>query len=129
MPTTTVETPLDQVSFRRRVAKELTFWWRRRGVDPSHVVTRFVPGAADQVYLGPFPNAGGQADTPFAFVVCVLAADRDPAFRAAYARQVRRVLGPDIPPERVFVAVHPTDPADHFTPASPWGEENLHDCA
>jgi len=28
----------------------------------------------------------------------------------------------------VFVAVQPTDPADHFTPASDWGtEENSHD--
>ena len=52
----------------------------------------------------------------------------DAAFRAAYARQVRRVLGPDIPPERVFVAMQSTDPADHLTPTSDWGtEENTHD--
>ncbi|WP_041789713.1 hypothetical protein [Microlunatus phosphovorus] len=128
MPTTTVETPLDGAPFRRRVAKDLTFWWRRHGVDPAHVVTRFLPGAADRVFLGPFPNAGDRAEVPFAFVVCVLAADRDAAFRAAYARQVRRVLGPDIPPERVFVAMQSTDPADHFTPTSDWGtEENTHD--
>ena len=54
-------------------------------------------------------------------MVCVLAADRDAAFRAAYARHVRHVLGPDIPPERVFVAIQPTNPTDHFTPAADWG--------
>ena len=125
MPTTTVETPLLDPRFQRRVAKELTFWWRRHGVPPSHVVTRFRPGSAELSFLGPHPmsRTGRDDPDPFAFVLCVLAEERDPAFRSAYARHVRRVLGPDIPPGRVYVAIQPTDPANHFTPADDWGTE------
>lgn len=125
MPTTTVETPLTDARFHRRVAKDLTFWWRRHGVDPAHVVTRFVPGAADRIYLGPYAmthTPDGHPE-PFAFVVCVMAQDRASDLRAACARQIRRSLAPEIPPERVFVAIEPTDPADHFTPADDWGAE------
>jgi hypothetical protein len=115
MPTTIIATPLADRDFQRRIAKQLTFWWRRHGVPPAHVVTRFAAESGDQVFLGPYPISAHD-DRPFAFVRCVLARDRDPAFRAACAHEIRRVLGPEIPPERVFVAIDPTDPADHFTP-------------
>lgn len=115
MPTTIIATPLRDTAFQRRIAKQLTFWWRRHGVTPAHVVTRFAPESGDQVYLGPYPLSA-RDDRPFAFAQCVLAQDREPAFRAACAREIRRALGPEIPPDRVFVVIHPTDPADHFTP-------------
>ena len=125
MPTTTIETPVSETRFQRRVAKELSFWWRQHGVHPSHVLTRFVAGSGDRVYSGPFPlsERPGEPATPFALVGCVLSQERDAAFRREYARRIRDVLAPDIPPDRVFVSVQPTNPADHFTPADGWGDE------
>src|SRR5436309_10766264 len=120
MPTTTIETPVDDVRYHRRVAKELSFWWRREGVDVNHVITRFVPLAGERVYSGPFPLSG----PPYALVHCVVSAERDGAFKRGYARHVRSVLGPEIPPDRVFVSFQPTDPTDHFTPGSAaWADD------
>jgi hypothetical protein len=109
MPTTTVETPVRDARFARRVAKELAFWWRRRGTDINHVITRFVP--AGEVYSGPFPLT----DRPFALVSCVVSHERDADFKRDYAAHMRTVLGPEIPADRVFVSFYPTDPANHFT--------------
>jgi hypothetical protein len=126
MPTTTIETPVADPRFERRVAKELSFWWRRRGAAVNHVMTRFVEVTGARVYSGPFPMSGPTpGDAPaFAFVSCVVAHDRDTRFKQEYARHVRAVLGPEVPADRVFVSFHPTDPADHFTPGgSAWGTE------
>ncbi|NRQ37775.1 hypothetical protein HII36_38995 [Nonomuraea sp. NN258] len=123
MPTTIIATPLRDPAFQRRVAKQLTFWWRRHGVTPAHVVTRFADESGDQVFIGPYPLTA-RDERPFAFAQCVLAQDRDQDFRAACAAEIRRVLGPEIPPDRVFVAIHPTDPADHFTPDHLDSKEN-----
>ena len=70
MPTTTIETPVSETRFQRRVAKELSFWWRQQGVHPSHVLTRFVATTGDRVYSGPFPLSGrpGEPAAPFALV-------------------------------------------------------------
>ena len=114
MPTTTVLSPAIEVGQKRRIAKELAFWWRRAGVDINHAITRFTEVAADSVYSGPMPMAGA----PFAFVHCVVAADRDTAFKASYAAQVRRSLAEIAPAERVFVSFQPTDPQDHFVEES-----------
>jgi hypothetical protein len=130
MPTTTIETPVADPLFERRVAKELTFWWRRRGAAVNHVMTRFVEVTGERVYSGPFPLAGPHAGAApaFAFVTCVVARDRDADFRREYARHVRAVLGPEIPADRVFVSFHPTDPADHFTPDRPdWSDDTQED--
>lgn len=118
MPTTTIETPLADTAFERRVAKQLSFWWRRHGADINHVITRFVPLAGERVYSGPFPMAGhpGVPDRPFAMVRCEVSHERDASFKAAYAETIRSLLAPEIPAERVFVAIQPTDPANHFTP-------------
>jgi len=117
MPTTTIETPLADARFERRVAKSLTFWWRRQGTDVRHVMTRFVRLDGDRLYSGPLPisTAGGEA---FAVVTCLISHQRDAAFKRAYARHVRAVLAPEVPADRVFVSFRPTDPADHFTPGS-----------
>jgi hypothetical protein len=125
MPTTTIETPLRDVRFERRVAKQLCFWWRRHGTDPSHVMTRFLPATGDLVYSGPFPLSAGNGGqhVPFALVGCVMSQERDAGFRREYARFLRGALAPEIPPDRVFVSIQPTDPADHFTPASTWPDE------
>ncbi|MGC9665120.1 hypothetical protein ACNTMW_01030 [Planosporangium sp. 12N6] len=126
MPTTTIETPVADPRFARRVAKELAFWWRRHGVDVNHAVTRFVDLPGDRVFSGPFPLAGrpGEPAPAFAFVTCVLSRDRDAGFRRGYARHLRDVLAPEIPADRVFVSFQPTDPADHLTPGSPaWDTE------
>ncbi|MFD0822981.1 hypothetical protein ACFQ0D_32715 [Micromonospora zhanjiangensis] len=121
MPTTTIETTVADPRFRRRIAKELSFWWRRQGTDINHVITRFVPLPGETVYSGPFPLDGppGAPTRPDALVAGVLAAGRGPQFRRAYAFAVRAALGPEVPPDRVFVSFQPTDPADHFTPGSP----------
>ncbi|HSV64845.1 MAG TPA: hypothetical protein VLJ59_02915 [Mycobacteriales bacterium] len=121
MPTTTIELPMADPRLERRVAKELSLWWRRRGVDVNHVITRFATLPADRVYSGPFPLAGS-----FALVSCLVSRDRDHSFKRDYAHAVRAVLGPRIPPDRVFVSFHPTDPADHFTPNT-WEQEDVHD--
>jgi hypothetical protein len=118
MPTTIIATPVRDQALQRRIAKQLFFWWRRHGVAPADVITRFTATPADQVFLGPYPISA-RDDRPFAFVDCVLGHDREPAFRAACAAEIRRVLAPDIPPDRTFVAIHPADPADHFAPAHP----------
>ena len=110
MPTTTVLCPAIALPQKRRIAKELAFWWRQSGVDINHAITRFTEVAADSVYSGPMPMAGA----PFAFVQCVVAADRDTAFKARYAAQVRRSLAEIAPADRVFVSFQPTDPNDHF---------------
>ncbi|GAA2591939.1 hypothetical protein GCM10010435_83300 [Winogradskya consettensis] len=112
MPTTTIEsTPLD-TPVQRRIAKRLTFWWRRHGVDVNHVLTVFRPAPA--LYSGPFPLPG-----PFALVTCVVAADRTAQFRREYAHAVRDALTPDLPAQAVFLSFHPTDPTDHFGPHVP----------
>jgi hypothetical protein len=110
MPTTTVLCPAIALPQKRRIAKELAFWWRRAGVDVNHAITRFTETAADSVYSGPLPMTGA----PFAFVHCVVAADRDTEFKARYAAQVRQSLAEIAPAERVFVSFQPTDPTDHF---------------
>jgi hypothetical protein len=122
MPTTTIETPLTDARFERRVAKELSFWWRRQGTDIRHVLTRFITLSGDRVYSGPLPMAiGGGDPTPppaFALVSCLVSHRRDESFKRDYARHVRAVLGPEVPADRVFVSFRATDPADHFTPGS-----------
>jgi hypothetical protein len=119
MPTTTIETPVDSPRFRRRIAKELSFWWRLQGTDINHVITRFVLVTDESVYSGPFPLTGpAGAHRPFALVTCVVAASRGDDFRRSYAHAVRAALGPDITPDRVFVSFQPTDPAHHFAPGS-----------
>lgn len=110
MPTTTVVSPAIALPQRRRIAKELAFWWRRAGVDINHAITRFTEVDADTVYSGPLPMDGA----PFAFVHCVVAADRDTEFKARYVAQVRRSLAEIAPAARVFVSFQPTDPNDHF---------------
>lgn len=125
MPTTTIETPLTDGAFERRVAKQLSFWWRRQGTDIRHVITKFSVVPAGRIYSGPFPMQG-RPDEPvaaFAFVSCVVSCHRDHEFKRRYARIVRETLGPQIPADRVFVSFYPTDPADHFTPgATSWGD-------
>lgn len=118
MPTTTIELPATDARFERRVAKDLALWWRRRGVDVNHVITRFVTLPADRVYSGPFPL--GDA---FALVNCLVARDRDHTFKRDYADAVRTALLPAIPPSRVFISFHPTNPNDHFTPKT-WEDGN-----
>src|SRR4051812_1120581 len=113
MPTTIIATLVQDPGFHRRVAKQLTFWWRRHGVTPAEVITRFE--RAEHVFLGPFPIST-RDDRPFAFVDCTVGQDRDPAFRAACAAEIRRVLEPEIPADRTFIAIHRADPADHFAP-------------
>ncbi|HTI23693.1 MAG TPA: hypothetical protein VL652_22035 [Kutzneria sp.] len=113
MPTTIIATPVRDTAFQRRVAKQLTFWWRRHGIAPAEVITRFE--RADHVFLGPFPIST-RDDRPYAFVDCVVGQDRDAEFRAACAAEIRRVLEPEIPPDRTFIAIHRADPADHFAP-------------
>lgn len=109
MPTTVVHCPDLDEPHRCRIAKELTFFWRRAAVPPAHVITRFEsPGA---VFSGPFP-----LERPYAFVSCVVARDRDDAFKAGYAEQLRRSLAALVPAERVFVSFFPTDPRDHYVP-------------
>ena len=45
MPTTAIETCVQDPRFEREVAKELSFWWRGEGIDINHVITRFAtPG-------------------------------------------------------------------------------------
>ena len=128
MPTTTIETTVTDPRFERRVAKELSFWWRRRGAAVNHVMTRFVTVTGERVYSGPFPMCGTTLAPAFAFVSCVVAHDRDPRFKQEYARHVRAVLGPEVPADRVFVSFYPTDPADHFTPGSTaWGNDPTND--
>ncbi|MEV4613023.1 hypothetical protein AB0K43_10505 [Kitasatospora sp. NPDC049258] len=124
MPTTKVETPLADPLFEREVAKRLSFWWRRQGVDINHVITRFADLPGDRVFSGPFPLAGAGGDPAelFAVVTCVVSHDRDPAFRREYARTVRAALGARIPADRVFLSFEPTDPADHFAPGDTWAE-------
>lgn len=126
MPTTTIETPLSNDAFERRVAKQLSLWWRRQGLDIRHAITKFVVLRANRVYSGPFPMSG-PPDEPaaaFAFVSCVVSRHRGHEFRRQYAHVVRVTLGPEIPADRVFVSFYPTEPADHFTPgASTWGDE------
>jgi hypothetical protein len=121
MPTTTIETSLSDPAFERRVAKELSFWWRRQGTDIRHVITRFVGLDGDRVYSGPFPLNGCPGDNalPFAFVSCVVSRSRDGWFKRAYACQVRSSLAPQIPEDRVLVSFYPVDPADHFIPGEP----------
>jgi hypothetical protein len=126
MPTTTIATPLTDPRFHRRVAKQLSFWWRGHGADLNHVITRFVPTPDGSVYSGPFPLAGlpDRPAAPFALVSCVLAQQRSAGFKREYARRVREVVGPEVPPDRVFVSFYPSDPADHFTPdSSAWTAE------
>lgn len=127
MPTTTIETPLTDARFERRVAKALSFWWRRQGTDIRHVLTRFVMLTGDHLYCGPLPMST-VADTPFAVVSCVVSQHRGEAFKREYARQVRAALAPEVPADRVFVSFRPTDPDDHFTPGSTaWNDqEDLH---
>jgi hypothetical protein len=123
MPTTTIETPLTDARFERRVAKELSFWWRRQGTDIRHVLTRFVTLAGDRLYSGPLPMST-VGDRPFAVVSCVVSHHRDEGFKRAYARQVREVLAPEVPADRVFVSFRPTDPDDHFAPGSTaWNDQ------
>ncbi|MFF1611587.1 hypothetical protein ACFVYA_27700 [Amycolatopsis sp. NPDC058278] len=109
MPTTIVRCPELDEPHRRRIAKELTFFWRRAGVTPAHVITRFEPPGS--VYSGPFP-----LELPYAFVSCVVAQDRDDEFKAGYAEQLRRSFAALVPAERVFVSFFPTDPRDHYVP-------------
>jgi hypothetical protein len=122
MPTTTIETTVADPAFQRRVAKELSFWWRRQGVPINHAITRFVRVPGEAVFSGPFPLA---EVPPFALVNCVLSRDREPSFRRSYAVTVRAALGPDVPADRVFVSFHPTDPADHFVPGAPGWEPTI----
>lgn len=112
MPTTTVRCTALDVAQKRRIAKELAFWWRGVGVDITHAITQFDEVAPDSVFSGPMPLS----DAPFAFVTCVVAADRDTELKAAYAEQVRRSLAAVVPAHRVFVSFQPTDPRDHFVP-------------
>jgi hypothetical protein len=63
-------------------------------------------------------------DRPFAVVSCVVSHHRDEGFKRAYARQVREVLAPEVPADRVFVSFRPTDPDDHFAPGSTaWNDQ------
>jgi hypothetical protein len=114
VPTTTIESTLRDAAAQRRVAKQLSFWWRRRGVHINHVLTLFRPAGIVGLYSGPFPLTG-----PYALVTCVLAATREPGFRQDYAFAVRDALAPDIAADQVFVAFQPTDPDDHFGPHTP----------
>jgi hypothetical protein len=120
MPTTLIETPLTDGLFEREVAKNLSFWWQRQGVHPSHVITRFTTLSADRVYSGPFPFSHSAAvpAAAFAFVTCTLSEERDADFRLRYATEVRRLLRERVPPDRIVIAIQPTDPRNHFTPGS-----------
>lgn len=124
MPTTRIEMPVRDQEFERRVAKELSFWWRRHGADIRHVITRFQTLDCDRVYSGPYPMSGQPeaSRAPFAFVSCVLSQSRDVTFKTEYARQVRSSLAARIPANRVLVSFYPVNPADHFAPGEPSGE-------
>jgi hypothetical protein len=111
MPTMIVESTLADPTAQRRVAKQLSFWWRAHGVDVNHVITRFVAVVDGTVYSGPFP-----LPAPFALVTCVVSEQRDADFRDRYAQAVRSALAPDIPPERVLLSFQPVDPALHYPP-------------
>jgi hypothetical protein len=111
MPTTIIESTLADAAAHRRIAKELSFWWRRQGTEINHVMTRFVTVAPGALFSGAYP-----LPAPFASVTCVVSVERDAEFRDRYADAVRAALAPDIPADRILLSFQPVDPALHYAP-------------
>lgn len=113
MPTITIDTPTLPPPGRRAIAVRLTRWLSRRGVEPAHVVVRFVDTPGGSVFSGGMPlDALPRGGSPLhhASVVCCVGADRDEEFRAALAGEIAAALGSTEDTPFLYIEFRPTRP-------------------
>jgi hypothetical protein len=115
MPELIVETNLEPVAAKRRLAKAVAVFMQREGIPLAHSIVRFRHADESEVFSGPYPFAtiADDDDGPFAFVTCRIARTRDAGFKRALATVVQEALVPPVALERLFVAFEPVDPANH----------------
>ncbi|OLF07360.1 hypothetical protein BLA60_27710 [Actinophytocola xinjiangensis] len=114
MPTITIDTPAPRPARRRAIAVRLTRWFADRGVDPAHVVIRFVDTGADTVFTGAVPVDALVRDAdalPFASVTCCVGPDRDEWFRADLADEIAAALRVTEQTPFVHLEFRPTAPS------------------
>jgi hypothetical protein len=114
MPTITIDTPAPRPSRRRAIAVRLTRWLADRGVDPAHVVVRFVDTGADTVFTGAIPVDAlpyGEDGLPFASVSCCVAPERDERFRTGLADAIAAALGATEDTPFLYIEFRPTAPS------------------
>jgi hypothetical protein len=114
MPTITIDTPTPRPARRRAIAVRLTRWLADRGVDPAHVVVRFVDTGGDTVFTGAMPVDAlphGEDALPFASVSCCVGPDRDERFRDELADEIASALRVTEDTPFVYIEFRPTAPS------------------
>jgi hypothetical protein len=116
VPELIVETNLELVTAKRRLAKAVAVFMHREGVPLAHSIVRFRHTSDAEVFSGPYPFAtvADGEEGAFAFVTCRIARTRGADFRQALATVVADALVPPVALERLFVAFEPVDPANHY---------------
>ncbi|MGW7074717.1 hypothetical protein [Streptomyces sp. NPDC054866] len=116
MPTIDVtSTPLTP-SARLKAALRLTRWMAAHGSDAAHVVVTFRTAEPMTYFAGgvPLTPYGDGTDEDkrarWASVVCHIHPDRDPAYRAELAEEIREALGLDAGTAHLMVRLEPTQP-------------------
>jgi phenylpyruvate tautomerase PptA (4-oxalocrotonate tautomerase family) len=114
MPTITIDTPIPRPARRRAIAVRLTRWLVDRGVDPAHVVVRFVDTGADTVFTGAMPVDAlphSEDGLPFASVSCCVGPERDERFRAGLADEIAAALRAAEDTPFLYIEFRPTAPS------------------
>ncbi|GGY11737.1 hypothetical protein [Streptomyces minutiscleroticus] len=116
MPTVEVTSDPLTPSARLRTALRLTRWLTARGSATAHVVVSFRAAEPMAYFAGGVPLTTWQDGTDdssrprWASVVCRVHPDRDRAYRAALADEVRQALGLDRDDAHLTVRFEPTEP-------------------
>jgi len=113
VPTITIDTPAPRPARRRAIAVRLTRWFADRGVDPAHVVVRFVDTGGDTVFTGATPVdtlPHGEDALLFASVSCCLDPERDERFRAELADEIAAALRVTEDTPFAYIEFRPTEP-------------------
>lgn len=116
MPTVEVNsTPLTP-SARLKAALRLTRWMAAHGSNAAHVVVSFRTDEPMTYFAGGMPQTTYQDDASqgrharWASVVCHVHPDRDHAYRAELAEEIREALGLDADTAHLMVRFEPTRP-------------------
>lgn len=118
MPTVQVMSSPLTASARLKAALRLTKWFCAHGSDPAHVVVLFQTAAPMTYFAGGVPltrfddEDGEQRCAQWASVVCHVHHERDHAYRADLAEEVRASVG--LADGHCLVRFEPTDPERVF---------------